>query len=124
MKVLFSALVTFVMGALSSDFTRSAIILFRGDVQHECLGGVCIGDSEASLRLLDMDNVGGLDSIICGPKPDKNTGYLFFPEFLTMKCPLNTYDMHFNDGLQDTRIEVIEGKISNIFRGPLHIIDF
>jgi hypothetical protein len=126
MRWLFAVLllvVGYTVGLASSSIVRPIVAGFTGG-QLQCVRSeVCVGGPESDVRKVNMDWIGGLEAISCAPASEGGMAtFLSFPEFLTKACG-NEPVYWFNNGIEITQIVIKNGKIAEIRRGPLHVLD-
>jgi hypothetical protein len=119
----------FVAGVTASDFVKAVRqIMYEGE-EVKCIEkNVCVGDKSPSAFVrLDTDKF-GLTNLICvnaHNTTDYNAiEYIFLDDIIAGKrCKGREYLVELRNPTFRTLVEVRDGRITKITKGPLHVID-
>jgi hypothetical protein len=119
----------FVVGVATSDVVSDVPQMLAGDEVVQCFKtNVCVGDaSPTAFRTLGLDKF-GLTTLICVNA--RNTtdysanDYVFLDDLIAGKrCAEREYWVELRNPTFRMLVEVRDGRITKITKGPLHVID-
>ncbi len=119
----------FVVGVATSDFVGDVPQMLAGDEVVQCFKrNVCVGDaSPTAFSTLGLDKF-GLTTLICVKArntTDYSTNdYVFLDDLIAGKrCTGREYWVELRNPTFRMLVEVRDGRIKKITKGPLHVID-
>jgi hypothetical protein len=124
--VLALAALAFVAGfATSSGITGFGAL--QADVSVRCVeSDACVGNTvDAFLRRYDEDR-GGLTGVFCTGRDGlvAANGYFFLWDIVQGRtCPSQDYALEFRNPSTRTLVWVVDGIVTKIGQGPLHVLD-
>tara|TARA_R110002072_G_scaffold224297_1_gene381333 strand:- start:62 stop:442 length:381 start_codon:yes stop_codon:yes gene_type:complete len=125
MRSILALIVGVVLGIWVADpvigFSRSML----GEQVVRCAADrFCVGDEmhAVSFDFRVTDRLGGLDLIVC--RQDGEIEYHFLNDILAGQfCAADSYSLEFRNTTTRTLVQIENGTISRITRGPLHTFD-
>jgi hypothetical protein len=123
--IFIAVVVAFGTGIAGSEFIRATSRMFVGEEEVRCIEArVCVGSpSPETFSSLDTDKF-GLANFYCLDGVKRYDEFIFMADIISGKrCPTKNYVIEFHNATTRTLVEIRNGKIAKITKGPLYSID-
>ena len=90
---------------------------------ERCSGGVCVGDPESDLKRINPDDIGGLQSEVCGPLDPTGIDLNLAQIIGGAHCTTSLKTLFFQSGAKAVVMTINQGRIQKIVVRPAHRLD-